>query len=57
MPRPASGRAVRIALGIYVAVASVGIAVPAIIYVVLGTDARAVLEDMKSWMIRTMPRS
>lgn len=41
-----------IALGIYVAVASVGIAVPAIIYVVLGTDARAVLEDMKSWMIR-----
>lgn len=41
-----------LALGIYVAIASIGIAAPAVIYVALGTGARTVLEDMKSWMIR-----
>ncbi len=41
-----------LALGIYVGIASIGIAGPVVIYVVLGTGARTVLEEIKSWMIR-----
>jgi hypothetical protein len=47
-----AGGQAALALGIYVALASIGIAVPMVIYVAMGTGARAVLEGIKEWMIR-----
>jgi hypothetical protein len=41
-----------VALGVFVVVASVGIAVPVVIFFALGTRAGAVLGHMKAWMLQ-----